>query len=431
MDCLEQARGLVARAMESGLLPEEDRTWAVNMVACELERDSQVPRERLMGILMPRPAQVNATFRTLRLQDPLAATNWFYRLCVEADYVKATAIARNLEWRTATRWGDLEITINQSKPEKDPRAIAAAGRAPKVESAYPACRLCMDNEGYAGRAAGDPRGDWPPRQNLRIVGLRLGGEEWGLQYSPYAYYDEHCIVMSREHRCMHIDRSTFGRLLDFVDCLPHYFVGSNADLPVVGGSILSHDHFQGGRHVFPMQLAPVVQEFGIRMFDRVRAGVVKWPVSVLRLTGADREQLLDAACHVLDVWREYSDPKVGVLAQTGGTPHNTITPIVRKVGSSYQMDLALRCNVTTPEHPLGLFHVHEHLHHIKRENLGLIEVMGLAILPARLRETFDMEAEADRQAIGRGFGEALECAGVFKWDEQGRTAQARFLQALL
>ncbi|WP_283169848.1 UDP-glucose--hexose-1-phosphate uridylyltransferase [Curtanaerobium respiraculi] len=429
-DAFERTRIFVSAALDRGVVSAKDRLWALNTIADELERDSQASSERLFGLVMPRPSEVARLFYANLADDPVQATSWFYRLCVDADYVKASAIARNIQWSTATRWGDMQITINLSKPEKDPRAISAAGAAPRTASEYPACRLCMENEGYAGRGADDPRGEWPPRQNLRIVPLDLGDEPWGMQYSPYAYYNEHCIVMSSVHRPMHIDRATFGRLLDFVDVLPHYFIGSNADLPIVGGSILSHDHFQGGRHSFPMQVAPVVQAFDIPGCPDVAAGVVRWPLTVVRLQGRDRAGVLDAACRVLDVWRGYSDPVAGVLAETDGVPHNTITPIVRRIGSAYQMDLALRCNVATPEHPLGLFHVHEHLHRIKKENLGLIEVMGLAILPPRLCDSFDIDDPGDRGAIGRGFAEALECAGVFKWDEAGRAALQRFIDAL-
>lgn len=355
-------------------------------------------------------------------------TNEFYRESCEKGFVQLEAIARNIAWTTATEWGELEITINLSKPEKDPKAIAAAamqsaaptdGRPVQYVDGNPAmrvgpCQLCvMESDvelGYARR-------------------IELGGEPWGLWYSPYAYYNEHCIAMCWEHRPMHIDRKAFTCLFDFVDQFPQYFIGSNADLPIVGGSILAHDHFQGGGHVFPMQKAPLSERFELLAFPGVQAGVVKWPLSVLRLEGDARAQMIDAADHILRAWRGYSDPAVGVFAETSGEPHNTITPMLRKQGARYQFDLALRCNVTSAEHPLGVFHPHERLHHIKRENIGLIEVMGLAILPPRVRDTM-AERGLSRDDVGRLFGEVLECAGVFKWDAAGRAAQRRFLAAL-
>jgi len=352
-------------------------------------------------------------------------TDAFYRESCEKGFVQLEAIARNIAWTTGTDWGELEITINLSKPEKDPKAIAAAatggsqeamgsivGDNPAIRSG--ACQLCVTERdvqlGYAKR-------------------IELGGEQWGLWYSPYAYYPEHCIAMCWEHRPMHIDRKAFTCLFDFVDQFPQYFIGSNADLPIVGGSILAHDHFQGGGHVFPMQKAPIVQEFALDAYPGVRAGVVKWPLTVIRLEGEDRVQLIDAASAILRTWRAYSDPAVGVLAETDGEPHNTITPMLRKRGDCYQFDLALRCNITSAEHPLGVFHPHEHLHHIKRENIGLIEVMGLAILPPRVRDVM-AERGLSRDDVGRLFAEVLECAGVFKWDDPGRDALNRFLDAI-
>ena len=383
---------------------------------------------RLMGAIMPRPSEIAARFDALAAREGAqAATDWFYQLCVDVDYVRASAIARNIAWTCDTRWGELEITINKSKPEKDPRDIAAAGSAPKGE-VYPACQLCVENEGYAGRPAA--LGEHPARQNLRIVPIELGGERWGFQYSPYAYFEEHCIAMSSEHRPMHVDRKAIGCLLDFVALFPHYFVGSNADLPIVGGSILSHDHFQGGRHEFPMVRARVVEEVRLAAFPGVEAGVIEWPLSVLRLACDDRDVLLEAAVYVLDAWRGWSDPSVGVVAVTpDGTPHNTVTPICRMRDGRYELDLAMRCNITTDEHPLGVFHPHEDKWHVKKENIGLIEVMGLAILPPRLEA--EMEAgRLTREEIGRVFGAVLEDAGVFKWDEQGRAALDRFLASL-
>ena len=432
---------------------------------------------RVMDLVMPRPSEVSATFAELYDEDGAeAATDWFYRMCCDARYVRTAAIAKNIGWTSPTRWGDLEITINLSKPEKDPKAIAAAGAAPATGDVYPACQLCMENEGYRGRGAGEANGAHPARQNLRIVPITLGGEHWGLQYSPYAYFNEHCIAMSAEHRLMHVDRENMGRLLDFVDLFPHYFVGSNADLPIVGGSILSHDHFQGGRHVFPMMKAQVASTFSMDGFPHVECSVVRWPLSVLKLAARDREQLLDAAAHVLDVWRDWSDEAAGVIAESNGERHNTITPVACREGENYVLYLALRCNVTTDEHPLGVFHPHAEWHHIKKENIGLIEVMGLAILPPRLVDELGaveqhlvelsgepaalakaLEADAlsaphaawalelaeahgpisadtvedvVRAGVGEVFGHVLEDAGVYKWDDEGRAAQQRFIDAL-
>ena len=396
--------------------------------------DSATGRDRLamriMGSIMPRPSEVARRFEDLRrLGGPEEATDWFYHLCCDVDYVRRSAIAKNLEWQTSTRWGEIEITINKSKPEKDPRDIAAAGVAPAGET-YPACQLCVENEGYSGRPAADPHGTHPARQNLRIVPIELGGEQWGFQYSPYAYFSEHCIAMSAEHRPMHVDRAALGCLLDFVDLFPHYFVGSNADLPIVGGSILSHDHFQGGRHVFPMMRAGVAEEFSLAAFPTVRACVLRWPLSVIRLTCEERGILQEAAVYVLDAWRAWSDETVGVRAfDDDGTPHNTITPICYRDGEDYVLDLALRCNVTSDEHPLGVFHPHEDKWHVKKENIGLIEVMGLAILPPRLEDEIDA-GRLTREEIGQVFGRVLEDAGVFKWDEAGRAALRRFLASL-
>lgn len=432
---------------------------------------------RVMDLVMPRPSEVSATFAELYDEDGAeAATDWFYRMCCDARYVRTAAIAKNIGWTSPTQWGDLEITINLSKPEKDPKAIAAAGAAPATGDVYPACQLCMENEGYRGRGAGEANGAHPARQNLRIVPITLGGEYWGLQYSPYAYFNEHCIAMSAEHRLMHVDRENMGRLLDFVDLFPHYFVGSNADLPIVGGSILSHDHFQGGRHVFPMMKAQVASTFSMDGFPSVECSVVRWPLSVLKLAACDREQLLDAAAHVLDVWRDWSDEAVGVIAESNGERHNTITPVACREGGNYVLYLALRCNVTTDEHPLGVFHPHAEWHHIKKENIGLIEVMGLAILPPRLVDelgaveqhlvelsgepaalakaleadalsaphaawalelaeahgpiTADTVEDVVRAGVGEVFGHVLEDAGVYKWDDEGRTARQRFIDAL-
>ncbi len=468
LELAESASRLVAYAERVGIIDEVDFLWAYNRVlecvgasgiapastelpeGYDFEADLGALAElgvaagqaentangrdrlmmRVMGALMPRPSELASRFDAkLREGGPETATTWFYQLCCNVDYVRASAIARNVAWEHDCNWGTLEITINKSKPEKDPRDIAAAGAAPAGE-AYPACQLCMENEGYAGRAAADPQGPHPARQNLRIIPLQLGGERWGFQYSPYAYFTEHCIAMSSEHRPMHIDRAALSCLLDFVDLFPHYFIGSNADLPIVGGSILSHDHFQGGRHVFPMMKAPISEEFRIVPFLGVRAGVVRWPMTVLRLECEDRGALLEAAVYVLDAWRAWTDTSVGVVAvDEQGTPHNTITPICRKVDGNYVLDLALRCNVTTDEHPLGVFHPHEDKWHVKKENIGLIEVMGLAILPPRL-ETAMEEGTLSRETIGEVFSGVLEDAGVFKWDDAGRAAMQRFINSL-
>ena len=355
-----------------------------------LVEDSATGRDRaamrVAGSIMPRPSEVAARFDALAAsKGPEAATDWFYTLCCDVNYVRKSAIARNLKWAAPTRWGELEITINKSKPEKDPRDIAAAGSA-AVGEAYPACQLCVQNEGYSGRPAA-LGGGHPARQNLRIVPIELGGERWGFQYSPYAYFNEHCIAMSSEHRPMHVDRAAFSCLLDFVDRFPHYFIGSNADLPIVG---------------------------------------LEWPLSVIRLRSDSRDALLDACEHVLLAWRSWDEPKAGVVSHDAdGTRHNTVTPICRRRGEAYEMDLALRCNITTDEHPLGVFHPHEDKWHVKKENIGLIEVMGLAILPPRLEGEMDA-GRLSQEEIGRVFGTVLEDAGVFKWDEDGRAAQARF-----
>ncbi|MBR2682068.1 MAG: UDP-glucose--hexose-1-phosphate uridylyltransferase, partial [Atopobiaceae bacterium] len=459
----QAASWLVQHALDRGIIEVEDQAWAYNRllesvglsgparpavgadaftlddaldalaevgIANGLAEDTATGRDRLAmrvaASFMPRPSEIAAQFGALRqTEGPEAATDWFYALCCDVNYVRRSAIAKNLEWITPTKWGALEITINKSKPEKDPRDIAAAGAAPAGE-AYPACQLCVENEGYAGRPAA-VGGGHPARQNLRIVPIELGGERWGFQYSPYAYYHEHCIAMSTQHRPMHVDRKAIGCLLDFVDLFPHYFIGSNADLPIVGGSILSHDHFQGGRHEFPMTRAKVVEEIRLAPFLSVEAGVLEWPLTVLRLACDDRDVLLEAAVYVLDAWRSWSDEEAGVSAfDEDGTPHNTVTPICRMRDGRYELDLALRCNVTSEKHPLGVFHPHEDKWHVKKENIGLIEVMGLAILPPRLEAELDA-GTLTRDEIGRVFGAVLEDAGVFKWDEAGRAALRRFL----
>ena len=471
MGVAQDVAALVAYAQRKTIIVSDDRTWAYNRllsalretgpqptwedvsvpdsgesfeallerlgragIAAGLEENTPSGRDRikteLMGLLMERPSRVSERFHALmRERGPKAATDWFYRLCCDVRYVREADTARNMSWRSSTPWGELEITINLSKPEKDPVAIAAA-RAHPVGSQYPACQLCMQNEGYYGRGSGAAFGAHPARQNLRIVPIALGGERWGLQYSPYAYFEEHCIAMSAMHRPMVINRANVGRLLDFVDLFPHYFVGSNADLPIVGGSILTHDHFQGGRHEFAMMRAPVAWEVPALAQGRVECAVLRWPVSVLRLCSTNRTALLDAACQVTDAWRSWSDELVGIVAVgADGTPHNTVTPIVRRIGGRYELYLALRCNVTTAAHPMGVFHPHKDKWHVKKENIGIIEVMGMAILPPRLLEPLGTGALTPER-IGNVFAGVLEDAGVFKWDEDGEAAFRRFLSCL-
>ena len=413
----------------------------------------------LMNCLMPRPSQVVGEFYSLYEKDKQAATDYYYQLARSSNYIRVDRIEKDRMWTAPTPYGDLVITINLSKPEKDPKAIAAAKNAP--QSGYPKCALCRENEGYLGSANQAARG------NHRLIPLELGGEPWFLQYSPYVYYNEHCIVLSHEHRPMKVSRQSISRLLEFVTFLPHYFVGSNADLPIVGGSILTHDHFQGGRYEFPMAKAPIREKVCFPGFEDVEAGIVHWPMSVIRLRGKEAQRLVDLADKILTAWREYSDESAEILAYTEGTPHNTITPIARRRGEDYELDLVLRNNRTTPEHPLGLFHPHAEYHHIKKENIGLIEVMGLAVLPARLKEELAAVADAlvtgadlrsseltekhadwaegfrDRYAFTREnaldivqketglvFAQVLEHAGVYKRTPEGREAFLRFLRTL-
>ena len=485
---------LATYALRTGLIEENEYTWAINTILDTLKLDSYTdPGEEwgeiqlapvldellddayargvltensvvyrdlfdteLMGRLTPRPAQVIEKFQALRAEDPKKATDWYYKFSQDTNYIRRDRIAKDMQWKAPTEYGELDITINLSKPEKDPKAIAAARNLPA--SAYPRCQLCAENEGYAGRV------NHPARQNHRIVPITINGSPWFLQYSPYVYYNEHCICLNSEHTPMKIDRACFGKLLDFVSQFPHYFVGSNADLPIVGGSILAHDHFQGGRYTFAMEKAPVETPFTFPGYEDVKAGIVKWPMSVIRLTCADRERLVDLADRILGLWRNYTDESATILAETDGAPHNTITPIARRRGEDYELDLVLRNNLTTPEHPLGLYHPHAELHHIKKENIGLIEVMGLAVLPARLKT--ELAAVADALASGADlradeltekhadwaegfrskyqitrenaldivqketglvFAKVLEHAGVYKRDEAGRQAFLRFL----
>ncbi len=420
---------------------------------------------KIMGLLLPRPSMVIGEFWDRYRRSPKEATDFYYTFSQDTDYIRRYRVCKDLKWTTPTSYGTLDITVNLSKPEKDPKAIAAARTAGNV--AYPKCQLCRENEGYAGRL------DHPARQNHRIIPITIQGADWCFQYSPYVYYNEHCIVFCGQHVPMAINRATFGKLFDFVKQFPHYFVGSNADLPIVGGSILTHDHFQGGNYEFAMAKAPVEETFSIAGFEGVSVGRVKWPMSVLRLEGPDTDEIIDLADHILKTWRGYSDPAAEILAKSDGEPHNTITPIARKKGELYQLDLVLRNNRTTPEHPLGLFHPHSNLHHIKKENIGLIEVMGLAVLPARLKQEMDELAEALcqgeditqfpnlekhapwvaefwpayheahsetltkesvwellKEEIGLVFEKVLQDAGVYKDTEEGREAFRRFVEVL-
>lgn len=415
---------------------------------------------RLMNCLMPRPSQIQETFREKYAVSPKEATDYFYKLSQDSNYIRRYRVCKDQKWKVPSIYGDIDITINLSKPEKDPKAIAAAGKA--KASAYPKCQLCMENEGYAGRV------NHPARENHRIIPLTINDSQWGFQYSPYVYYNEHCIVFNGQHTPMKIDRAAFRKLFDFVKQFPHYFLGSNADLPIVGGSILSHDHFQGGNYTFAMAKAPIELPVTIPGYEDVAAGIVKWPLSVLRIRHKDENRLIDLATHVLDCWRSYTDEDAFIFACTDGEPHNTITPIARKVGDTYELDLTLRNNITTEEHPLGVYHPHAKLHHIKKENIGLIEVMGLAVLPSRLKQEMallkdailagkDLHADetlqkhADwvdeflpsypsvtednideilRQEIGKVFVQVLEDAGVYKCTPEGREAFLKFVKTL-
>ncbi len=493
MERNEAIAGLVAYGLKNGLIEEEDRIWAVNSLLARLKADSwQEPEEtpeaelsqllevltddavargvveqdsvvyrdlfdtELMGVLTPRPAWVREKFASLRERSPREATDWFYEFSQDTNYIRRDRIAKDVQWKAQTEYGELDITINLSKPEKDPRAIAAAKNLPA--SNYPRCLLCKENEGYAGRL------NHPARQNHRIVPVTIGGDHWYLQYSPYVYYNEHCIVFNGTHTPMKIDRACFEKLLDFEEQFPHYFVGSNADLPIVGGSILAHEHFQGGHYTFAMEKAPVEEAVSFPGYEMVEAGIVKWPMSVIRLNSENREKLTELAEKILTSWRGYSDEAAFIFAETEGEPHNTITPIARMRDGRYELDLVLRNNITTPEHPLGVYHPHQELHHIKKENIGLIEVMGLAVLPARLKEELAAVAEklarhedlrADERTAahadwaeeikkrrpvtednaldvvyeetGLVFAKVLEHAGVYKRTKEGREAFRRFV----
>ncbi|MFS9015106.1 UDP-glucose--hexose-1-phosphate uridylyltransferase [Streptococcus infantis] len=421
--------------------------------------DSQTAREilgaDLMDLVTPCPSQVNRDFWDTYAQSPEQAIADFYQLSQKNDYIKLKAIAKNIAYRVPSDYGELEITINLSKPEKDPKEIAAAKLV--KSSNYPQCQLCMENEGYHGRV------NHPARSNHRIIRFDISGQEWGFQYSPYAYFNEHCIFLDSQHRPMAISRQSFERLLAIVEQFPGYFAGSNADLPIVGGSILTHDHYQGGRHVFPMEVAPIQKNFTFEGFEAVKAGIVQWPMSVIRLTSDSKEDLTELADKILLAWRQYSDPSVQVLAESNGTPHHTITPIARKRDGQFELDLVLRDNQTSPKHPDGIYHPHKDVQHIKKENIGLIEVMGLAILPPRLKEEVEQVAAylvgedvsvadyhqewADelkeshpgltdkdhalnvvQESVGKIFARVLEDAGVYKQTEEGQAAFMRFVE---
>ncbi len=489
---------LVEYGIQTGLLPSMERIYATNLllelmhqesidpnawtsdgtslelapilkdfleIAIEqgLIEDSIVDKDlfdaKLMNALLARPSQIQSEFGIRFAQNPKAATDWFYKLSQDSNYIRRDRMAKDELWRAESPYGALEISINLSKPEKDPKAIAAAQKA--IQSDYPKCQLCFENEGYAGRL------NHPGRTNHRILPIAMNQEIWGFQYSPYVYFNEHCIVLNSKHVPMTIDDTTFSKLFDFLDLFPHYFIGSNADLPIVGGSILTHEHFQGGRHEFPMAKASLEKTFSISDFPDVQAGIVHWPLSVIRLTSTNRQSLEKVASTILSAWRRYSDPTVGIVAYDG-QPHNTITPIARKRDQDYELDLVLRCNITSSNHPLGVFHPHEEWHHIKKENIGLIEVMGLAILPARLKEEMtalkkalltkqdpstipalakhalwakevlkkhpdfnEQNASSILQAeIGEVFCHVLEDAGVYKTTKEGRLAFDRFLQTI-
>lgn len=484
---------LVSYAMNTGLAEPEDHQVLVNRLLDLLRKDDYVPSQepqpedleeilkgildyacenglcednvvardlfdtRIMGALTPMPREVIRTFREKYARNPVEATDWYYKFSCDTDYIRRYRIARDMRWKFDSAYGPIDITINLSKPEKDPKAIAAAKNAP--QSSYPKCQLCRENEGYAGRM------NHPARENHRIIPITIGGKDWYLQYSPYVYYNEHCIVFNSQHVPMKIDRSAFEKLLDFTTAFPHYFVGSNADLPIVGGSILSHEHFQGGHYTFAMELAPIEREISFTGYEDIRAGIVKWPMSVIRLTGSDPVRIAALGEKILNTWRGYSDPGAFIFAQTEGEPHNTITPIARRRGADYELDLVLRNNITTEEHPLGVFHPHADKHHIKKENIGLIEVMGLAVLPSRLkgeltalaeavtegrdiradevlakhadwvdelkqRYTFTPENAMDilMKETGRVFSEVLEDAGVYKCTPEGRAGFLDFIR---
>ena len=488
---------LAEYGLKTGLITADDRIFAVNSILAALDLDDYEEPEniphmeleeilkglldfacskniipdsiayrdlfdtKLMACLTPRPSEVIAKFKADYAVSPVTATDNYYKLSRDTDYIRRYRIAKDIKWKTETEYGELDITINLSKPEKDPKAIAAAKNA--KQSGYPKCLLCPENVGYAGRL------NHPARQNHRIIPVDICGEPWGFQYSPYVYYNEHCILFNTKHTPMVIDKKAFEKLFDFVSKFPHYFIGSNADLPIVGGSILSHEHFQGGNYTFAMAKANIEKEYKIKGFEDVTVGRVKWPMSVIRLRSADTGRLVELADNILTKWRGYTDEAAFIFAETDGEPHNTITPIARKNGDMYELDLVLRNNITTEEHPLGVYHPHAELHHIKKENIGLIEVMGLAVLPARLKNEMQqladvlvtkgvsavrsdpvLEKHADwaedfcsrrnvnadnvheviRDEIGKVFAKVLEHAGVYKRTPEGEAAFDRFVEYL-
>ena len=442
-DLQEILAGLLNYACETGLCDD-------NITARDLFDT------KIMGLITPMPREVIRSFYEKYIVSPEEATDWYYKFSCDTDYIRRYRISKDMRWKYASEYGDIDITINLSKPEKDPKAIAAAKLA--QQSGYPKCLLCQENEGYAGRM------NHPARQNHRVMPIKIGGKDWCLQYSPYVYYNEHCIVFNSQHVPMKIDRSAFEKLLDFVAVFPHYFLGSNADLPIVGGSILSHEHFQGGHYTFAMENAPVEIPVFFNGYEDIEAGIVKWPMSVIRLDGNDPSRLADLAEEILNTWRGYSDESAGIVAFSDDEPHNTITPIARRRGEKYELDLVLRCNITTAEHALGVFHPHADKHHIKKENIGLIEVMGLAVLPSRLKKelsdlaeaivagvnirsdevlskhadwvdelkkqytfTADNAVDIILQETGKVFVAVLEDAGVYKNTKEGRAAFLRYI----
>ena len=487
---------LVCYGLEKGLFSERDRIYVTNRILeilnldeydCDEEftevnleetlkelldfavekgliEDSIVHRDlfdtKLMGAMMPRPSEVTDRFNELYKDSPKSATDYFYKLSCDSDYIRRYRVEKDIKWVTDTEYGGLDITINLSKPEKDPKAIAAAKNAP--QAGYPKCMLCRECEGYAGRL------NYPARQNHRVIPVKINNSDWCFQYSPYVYYNEHCIVFNAKHTPMAINRDTFKKLLDFVKQFPHYFVGSNADLPIVGGSILSHDHFQGGNYTFAMAKAEVKYPLTFEGFNDVEAGILKWPMSVIRLSCPDSDRLIELADKILKAWRSYTDESAFIFAETDGEPHNTITPIARKKGESFELDLVLRNNITTKEHPLGVYHPHKELHHIKKENIGLIEVMGLAVLPARLKNEIALLEDAMlenkdikndevlskhydwaeeikakysnitkenidkiiKDEIGLVFAKVLEHAGVYKRTPEGISAFKKFAESV-
>ena len=411
---------------------------------------------KVMGLVCPRPSEVIGKFYSLYENDPGAATDYFYDLSVKSNYIRADRIAKDLKWSVPSEYGEIDITVNLSKPEKDPRAIAAAKLLP--QSGYPKCALCHENEGFEGSLSK------AARQTLRQIPFDMAGTDWYLQYSPYVYYNEHCIALSSLHTPMKIDRTSFSKLLSFVSTFPHYFIGSNADLPIVGGSILSHDHMQGGRYTFAMERAEIDTPLVFLGYEDISAGIVKWPMSVIRLLGNDKERMVELADKILVAWRSYTDESAFVYAVTNGEPHNTITPIARRRGDKYELDLVLRNNITTEGHPLGVYHPHAEHHNIKKENIGLIEVMGLAVLPSRLKaeigamkeailgdKNFASIPEIEKHAkwydafkdnyefdedntedilkaeIGKTFVRVLQDAGVFKDTSDGREKFIKFV----